>query len=39
MASMETKAHLDLLMARGQVIRDDVDGVFVFSLVEGASDQ
>jgi hypothetical protein len=33
MASMETKAHLELLVARGVVVRaDDPDG-FVFSLV------
>lgn len=34
MASMETKAHLDLLMARGQVTREESDGGFVYALVE-----
>ncbi|GAB7003404.1 MBL fold metallo-hydrolase [Nocardioides sp. AN3] len=31
LASMETKAHLELLVARGQASRADVDGVFQFT--------
>ncbi len=33
LASMETKAHLELLVARGQATREVVDGVVVFSPV------
>jgi glyoxylase-like metal-dependent hydrolase (beta-lactamase superfamily II) len=33
LASMETKAHLELLVARGQVTRDVTDGVVVFTCV------
>ena len=31
MAAMETKAHLELLAARGQVVRTEDDGVVIFS--------
>ena len=31
LASMETKAHLELLVARGQAAREVVDGIVVFS--------
>ncbi|MCW2797945.1 MBL fold metallo-hydrolase [Nocardioides sp.] len=34
MASMETKAHLELLVARGQATREESDGVVVFSVAE-----
>ena len=34
MAAMETKAHLDLLVARGQVAREETDGVVVYAAAE-----
>ena len=33
LASMETKAHLELLVARGQATRAESDGVVVFTPV------
>jgi glyoxylase-like metal-dependent hydrolase (beta-lactamase superfamily II) len=36
MAAMETKAHLELLVARGQATVADSDGVLVFSATESA---
>lgn len=34
MAAMETKAHLDLLVARGEVAREETDGVVVYATAE-----